>query len=101
MQNLKFLTLKHFLLLDCQPAVRPSSTIAMVPVFSHNKGRIYETVVPKNVYPLHHGASFYPLLVSFCLQIACRKVRNLRIGVNKLLGKVLINLLHMQSQPFA
>ena len=35
----------------------------------------------------------YPLLVSFHLQIAFRKVRNFRIGVNKLVGKVLINLL--------
>ena len=25
--------------------------------------QIYETVVPKNVYPLCHGASFYPLLL--------------------------------------
>ena len=28
------------------------------------------------------------------LQITYKKVRNLRIGVNKLVGKVLINLLH-------
>ena len=35
-------------------------------------------------YPLRHGASFYPLLVSFRLQITHRKVRNLQ--------KVLINL---------
>ena len=54
---------------------------------------IYETVVPKNVYPLHHGASFYPLLVSFRLQIAYRKEINSQIGVNKLVGKVSINLL--------
>ena len=50
--------------------------------------------MPKNVYPLRLGASFYPLLVSFHLQITYRKVRNLQIGVNKLVGKVLINLLH-------
>ena len=31
-----------------------------------------------------HGASFYPLLVSFCLKIVYRKVKNLQIGVNKL-----------------
>ena len=55
--------------------------------------RIYKTVVPKNVYPQRHDASFYPLLVSFHLQIASRKVRNLRIGVNKLVRKVSINLL--------
>ena len=37
---------------------------------------------------------FYPLLVIFCLQIAGRKVRNLLIGVHKLVIKVSINLLH-------
>ena len=42
----------------------------------------------KNVYPLCHDVSFYPLLLSFRLQIAYRKVRNLRVGVDKLLGKV-------------
>ena len=35
----------------------------------------------------------YLLLLDFCLQIAYRKV-NLQIGVNKLVGKVSINLLH-------
>ena len=39
----------------------------------------------------HHGASFYPLLGNFHLQIAYRKVKNSRIGVNKLVGKVLVN----------
>ena len=51
------------------------------------------TVVPKNVYSLRHSASFYPFLVSFRLQIAYRKVRISQIGVNKLVGRVLINLL--------
>ena len=37
--------------------------------------------------------SFYPLLVNFHLQIAYRKVRNLQIGVDNLVGKVSINLL--------
>ena len=50
-------------------------------------------LVLKNVYPVRHGASFYFLLVNFHLQIAYRKARNLQIGVNKLVGKVLINLL--------
>ena len=40
----------------------------------------------RNIYPL----SFYPLLVSFHLQITYRKVRNLQIGVDKLVGKVSI-----------
>ena len=47
----------------------------------------------KNIYPLQHGASFYPSLLSFYLQIVYRKVRNLQIGVDKLVGKVSINLL--------
>ena len=42
-----------------------------------------------SVYPLHHGVSLYPLLLSFHLQ----KGRNLQIGVDKLVGKVSINLL--------
>ena len=36
-----------------------------------------------NVYPLHHGVSFYPSLLNFCLQITYRKLRNLQIGVDK------------------
>ena len=55
--------------------------------------RIYKTAVPKKVYSLHHDASFYPLLVSFRLHIAYRKVTNSRIGENKIVGKVSINLL--------
>ena len=46
------------------------------------------------IYPQHHDTSFYPLLVSFCLQITYRKMRNLQIHVNKLVGKVSINLLY-------
>ena len=62
--------------------------MARAPVFSHNKGNRVglETIVPKNVYLLRRGASFYPLLVSFRLQIAYRKARNWRIGVNKFVG---------------
>ena len=60
---------------------------------------MYETVVLKNVYPLLYGVSFTgSLLVSFCLQIAYNKMRNLQIGLDKLVGKVLINLLrHTKS----
>ena len=71
------------------PAIRPGCASATASVFTHNKGNhvgFTKIVVPRNVYPLHHGISFYPLLVSFHLQIAYRKVRNLRIGVNKLVG---------------
>ena len=49
-----------------QPAVRPDSTSTTALEFLHNKGNrvgFMKTVVPKNVYPLHHGASFYPILV--------------------------------------
>ena len=56
-----------------------------------------KTVVLKNVFPQCHGASLYPLLGSFHLQIAYGKVRNLQIGVNKPVGKVSINLLHQAS----
>ena len=74
--------------------------MARAPVFSHNidnrRRWIYETVVPKNVYPLRYGASFYPSLVSFRLQITCGKVGNSQIGVNKLVC-VSINLLRHAS----
>ena len=71
------------------PAVRPGSTMDRAPFFSQNNGNrvgFTETVVPKNVYALHHGPSFYPSLVNFRLQIAYGKVGNSRIGVNKLVG---------------
>ena len=63
-------------------------------VFSHNKSNhIGFMKLLKNVYQLNHGAFFYPLLVTFHLQITYRKVKNLQIGVNKLVGKISINLL--------
>ena len=46
-----------------------------------------------NVHPLHHSVSFYPLLFRLHLQVANRKVRNLQISVDRLVGKVSINLL--------
>ena len=44
-----------------------------------------------------HDASFYPVLVSFHFRIAYRKVRNLQISINKLVGMASINLLHTLS----
>ena len=52
------------------------------------------TEVSMNVDPLHHDVFFYPLLVSFHLQIAYKKVRNLQNRVDRLVGKVLIHSLH-------
>ena len=75
----------------CQPAIIPSCARCMALEFLHSKGN-HITVVPKNFYPLCHGASFYPLLLSFHLQIAYRKGINLQIGVDNLVGKVLIDL---------
>ena len=87
-KNLKFTCISSIFQPAYQPAVRPDSASATALEFLHNKGnragRICETVVPKNVYPLRHGASFHPLLVSFHLQIAHRKVRKFQ--------KVLISL---------
>ena len=51
---------------------------ATAPVFSNNKGNcvVFTTLfVLNNVYPLRHDASFYPLLVSFHLQITYRKMK--------------------------
>ena len=67
-----------------QPAVRPRCTALE---FLHNKVNHIKTVVLKHIYSLCHGASFYPLLLSFCLQIAYRKVRNLQISVDKLVRR--------------
>ena len=53
----------------------------------------YKTVVLMNVYLQQNGVSFYPLLVSFCLQITYRKVRNLQIDIDKLVGRLLIKLI--------
>ena len=63
--------------------------MARAPVFSHNNGNsvgFMKPFLPKNVHLLRHGASFYPLLVSFRLQMAYGKVGNLRIRVNKLVA---------------
>ena len=69
-------------LLVFQPAIRPSSTMARAPVFSHNRlCWIYKTVVLKKVYLQRHDAS---VLISFLFQITYRKMRNLRIGISKL-----------------
>ena len=77
----------------CLPVIRPSCSNATAPVFHTTKKShwIYETVVPMNIYPLHHGVSFYPLLLSFHLPITHRKVRNLRIDVDKFVRKASIN----------
>ena len=68
----------------------------MVTEFLHSKGNHvgFMKLVPKNSYALLHGRSFYLLLISFRLQITHRMVRNLQIGVDEVVRKVLINLLH-------
>ena len=82
--------------------VRPSCTRCMVTKNLHDKGNhiVFIKLLLKwmNVYPLYHAVSFYTLLLSFHLQIAYRKVRNLQICVDKLVGKASINLLsHTKS----
>ena len=64
MQNLPI-----FHLPASQPAIRLGGARCMAPEFLHNKSNHtgLTSVVLKNVYPLHHGASFYTLLVCFCL----------------------------------
>ena len=51
----------------CQPAVIPGCARYMAQQFLHNKGQIYKTVIPVNIYPLHHGVSLYPSLHRFYL----------------------------------
>ena len=51
-----------------QPAIRPGCTRYTTPEFLHIKRNhigFNKTVVPKNVYPLYHVVSFYPLLGRF------------------------------------
>ena len=43
-----------------------------------------------DIYPLRHGVSFYP----FNFKLLTKRLRNLQIDIDKLVGKVLINLLH-------
>ena len=52
--------------------------------------QIYKAVVLMNVYPLHHSVSFYPSLLTFHLQITYRKIRNLQIDVDKLVGDIAV-----------
>ena len=59
----------------------------MAPEFLHKK----LTEVLMNVDPLHNDVFFYPLLVSFHLPIAYKKVKNLENSVDRLVGKVLIH----------
>ena len=58
-----------------------------------NTNIINISIVPDFTLKCCFAWFFYPLLVSFCLQITHRKVRNFSKGVNKLVGKVWINLL--------
>ena len=91
-QDFDFLTLQQF----CQPAYRkPGFTMARAPVFHTIKviaTDLRNCCLEESLFTAH-DASFYPLLICFHLQIAYRKVRSLQIGVNKLVGKVLVNLL--------
>ena len=94
-QNLNFLTLQQIHLPNGLPAVRPGSTMARAPVFYTIKLIVSDL---RNRCSKEHlfnapWCFLYPLLVSFHLQIAYGKVRNSQIGVNKLVGQVLINLL--------
>ena len=44
------------------------------------------------IHYVANGASLYPLLLDFHLQIIYRKERNLQIGVDKLVRKASMNL---------
>ena len=83
--NFKILKFTHILSVS-QPAVRPGSTSATALEFLHNKGnRIRFTKLLFQKTFIHCAiASFYPSLVSFCLQIAYRKVRNLQKVLRRL-----------------
>ena len=96
-QNLKFLTLQQFHLPKslpvCLPAIRPSSTMAKASVFSTIKVMVSDLRNCCSKESLFTVPLCLFLLLGFCLQIAYKNVKNLQIGVNKLVGKVPINLL--------
>ena len=68
---------------DGLPTVRPGCARCMAS-FLHSKGNYIQFMGSMNIYPLHHGVFFYPYCLAFYLQI----------GIDKLVGKVPINLLY-------
>ena len=87
-KNLKFTHISSASQLDGQLAsqrvIRPGSTSATygsrisIATQQIKGNRVGFTKLLEKVYPLRHGDSFYPVLVSFRLQIAHRKVRKLQ-----------------------
>ena len=71
--------------------------MARAPVFSQNKGNWIKFTKPLFRRTFIHCAMVFSFIlyyvVSFCLQNAYRKVKNLQICVNKLIRKVSLNLL--------
>ena len=65
-------------------------------VFSHNKGNHvgFTKLLFRRKFIHCTMVLPYPLSVSFHLQTTYKKVKNLQISAKKLVGKVLINLLH-------
>ena len=61
-----------------QPAVRPGCARCRAPEISRDKGYgggfQYENVVPKTIYPLRHGDSFYPSFSFLVLLYSFSKV---------------------------
>ena len=60
----------------CQPVVRPGYAKCRGPEISHNKGN-NENVVPKTIYPLRHGNSFYPSFPSLFFYISLARCESL------------------------
>ena len=92
--NFKNLKLIAFRLPDYQPAIRPGYTSAMAPVFLHSKS---------NTLDLQSFCSnellstvLWCFLLSFITYKAfvLKSLANLQISVDKLVGKLLINLLN-------
>ena len=73
--------------------------MARTPVFSHNKGNHVGFIKLLFLRKFIHCAILLPFIIY--LQTAYRKVRNLQIGVNKLVGKVSINLLNHTKSAVA
>ena len=102
MQNLKFLTLQLFRLPNGLLAYQPASQLAIImPSFIMARVSVFHTIkaIISDLWNCYSKESLSAapwcfLLSNFHFQIAYRNMRNLQIGVNKLVVNVSINFLH-------
>ena len=90
----KFIIYPYFF---CQPAIRPGCVRCMNAEFYTTKISMLDLpnyCSEERLFTAPWCYLYNLLLLSFYLHITYRKVRNLQIGTDKFVGKVLIKLLH-------